>query len=75
MDAAVDRLSTEREARFDGWVEAVRIGTIFAHDGKAHQRWVSRRKRDEASTGLVGASLERTILGLAAAHPDLVAMG
>jgi hypothetical protein len=75
MDAAVDRLDRERTARHESWIEAVRVGTIFAHDGKAHLRWVQSRGRTTQGIGLAGAALERTILGLAATHPDLVAMG
>ena len=75
MDTAVDRIDRERTARHESWIEAVRVGTIFAHDGKAHRRWVQSRRRAPTGAGLAGADLERTILGLAAAHPDLVAVG
>jgi len=53
-------------------VEAVRIGTIVAHDAKAYGHWQSHQRKGQSSVGLAGASLERTILSLAHAHPDLV---
>jgi hypothetical protein len=59
---------------FDEQVDAVRIGTIIAFDKKAGDRWRRMRQRAQGTAGqaLTGADLERTILGLAVSHPDLV---
>lgn len=79
IDAATDRIVRTHEREFDAMVEAVRVGTIVASDRKAFGRWQSIRARREAKAvgaaggGLSGASLERAILGIAAANPGLVA--
>jgi hypothetical protein len=57
-------------------VEAVRVGTVLAHDAKAARRWHSRRRRAEGKpAGLTGMALERAIAGLAAAHPEYIVTG
>lgn len=72
FDQAADRLAEQAQSRFDADVEAVRTGTIFAHDNKQYRRWrrVSRSARTQAA--LVGESLERHIASLAFGRPDLV---
>lgn len=74
FDAAQDRIEQLATAEFERLVEAVRIGTVFAHDAKQYTSWRSRRAGTvRASPGLAGAALERTIGALALSHPDLVA--
>lgn len=46
LDAAQERLTEEGRGRFTEAVEAVRAGTIFAHEAKQYDRWradVARR--------------------------------
>lgn len=79
LDAAA-----ERHARaFDERVEVVRVGSIIAASAKAAARFRALRQRQHlastqaeggGSVGLTGAALERAVLGLATAHPDLVAI-
>jgi hypothetical protein len=60
-------------------VESVRIGYIIARDKKAANRWKAQKGRRmtsaEQSRGLTGASLERAVASLAAAHPEYVVVG
>jgi hypothetical protein len=39
LDEEADRVKAHVQGDFDALVEAVRAGTIFAHDGKQHARW------------------------------------
>lgn len=57
LDAATDR---ERDANRN-WIEFVRIGTIFAHDQKAYQRW-KRTETKPTGLGLTGSSLEQAVM-------------
>jgi hypothetical protein len=74
VDSSVDRITGRVRAQFDSWVEAVRVGMIFAHDRRQYQRWLRQRPRTpgERSPGLTGAALERAILAIGAMHPDIV---
>lgn len=74
LDEAVDRLRDRAQHRFDAMIEAVRAGTIFAHDGKAHGNWLRKRKSPLAR-GLTGEALERAVSGFALVHPEYVVRG
>lgn len=64
MDAAQDRLTAESRARFDAAVEAVRVGTIVAHDAKQYTRWRSEAaRRSGHDTSLDLAQLARDFGG------------
>lgn len=70
----------QQEAQFASAVDAVRIGTVTAFDQKAANRWAAERDkltdgRAARSRGLSGAALERAMMQLAQAHPDLVVYG
>jgi hypothetical protein len=75
LDAAEER----QERDFRESVEAVRLGTIFAHDGRAYGRWNQRRRSSGSAPsgggGLTGMALERAIFGLAARNPEYVVRG
>lgn len=62
LDAAHHRLGDEAEARFADSIEALRAGTIFAHDAKQYGRWRSRR-RTGATPGKDLAALARDFGG------------
>lgn len=61
-------------------VEAVRSGYIFAHDHKAHLRWLSHQgvrpgaAAGSGGRGLAGAELEQVVMGMAVTNPDIVAI-
>ena len=74
LDAAQERIDDRRSGEFDALVEAVRVGTIFAHDAKQYGRWRSR-SRNRRKPGLTGQALEQAIRSLAGAHPEYVVMG
>jgi hypothetical protein len=67
LDAASERI----EERFINDAEAVRVGTIIAHDKKALAKW-RRAIRKTPSQGLTGADLENVVFGLMRTNPDLV---
>jgi hypothetical protein len=71
LDEAVDRNADRAQARFDTMVEAVRAGTIFAHDGRQHARWAASKQR-MARKGLTGADLEAAVMGIARMFPGNV---
>ncbi len=54
-------------------VEAVRAGTIFAHDGKQHAKWIRARKPKGRS--LSGAALETAVMNIARLFPENVIRG
>lgn len=57
-------------------VEAVRIGTVFAHDKRQYSRWQSRKKRiPKRGSGLVGAALEAAVMRVAELFPKNVVHG
>lgn len=59
LDAASERLTDDAQARFDEAIEAVRVGTIFAHDAKQYARWQTRpSKRVPAGRDLAKLALE-----------------
>jgi len=55
-------------------VEAVRVGTVLAHDKKAYDRWRSRPRTTAAARakGLTGAALEAAVMRLAQIFPNNV---
>jgi hypothetical protein len=79
LDAASERIAERRSADFDAMAEAVRAGSIFARDQRQYNRWRQRTRRPSAgraqSSGLVGAALERAVMGLRATHPEYVVVG
>lgn len=72
LDEEVDRVRDRAQADFDRTVEAVRVGTIFAHDGKQHARWVNSRRVLHRGAGLTGDALEAAVRGIAAMFPGNV---
>lgn len=73
FDAASDRLQQAADQRFHEMVEAVRAGTVLAHDQKAYSRWRSDVKRSNAPAdtkkGL--AELIRAAGGVVRDHSEL----
>jgi hypothetical protein len=72
LDAAQDRLSAQADGEFRAMVEAVRAGTIFAHDKKQHARWTRSHSRPKRGTGLSGDALEAAVMRVASIFPDNV---
>lgn len=63
------------EDRFMAMVESVRIGTVIAHDSKAANRWVTRRRRgsqSRRSAGLTGEALEVAVMQIGELYPGHV---
>jgi hypothetical protein len=76
LDAAQERLEAEQRTQFDSWVEAIRAGTIFAHDDKQYGRWRTRpRKNARQQRGLTGAALEQAVMRIASIFPEQVIGG
>jgi hypothetical protein len=75
LDAAEERIETQHRSEFEGWVEAVRIGYIFARDGKQHARWRSSTRTRGRQRGLTGAALEQAVMRIAAMFPSNVQIG
>lgn len=73
LDSAADRIGSRAQAEFDTSVEAVRVGTIFAHDGKQHARWM--RSRTPKRPALSEAALEAAIVNIARMFPENVVRG
>lgn len=73
LDEETDRLTADVRVRFDSMVEAVRAGTIFAHDGRQHQRWV--RSRQPKGRALSGDALEAAVMRIAQMFPGNVIRG
>jgi len=73
LDAAHDRLADAGDAA----IEAVRIGTIFAHDARAYRSWRGRAARMNArrTAPLSDAALEAQLMALAAVFPKNVTRG
>jgi len=72
FDAAQDRLERHATSEFERLVEAVRVGTVFAHDKKQYGRWRSRRASTGRSRKLVGAELEAAVMRVASLFPGNV---
>jgi hypothetical protein len=76
LDAATERIESQQEAEWATAVESVRVGTIFAHDGKQYSRWRTRTtNRSKGSRGLTGAALERAVMRIADMFPGQVQVG
>lgn len=76
FDAAQDRVERVTTADHERAIEAVRVGTIFAHDSKQYTRWRNRtRQATGRSRGLVGAELEAAVMRIAAMFPGNVVRG
>lgn len=56
-------------------VEAVRVGTVFAHDGKQYGKWKSSNRARKGGGGLTGAALEAAVMRVAQQFPDNVVRG
>lgn len=67
FDESTDRKQAESDAR----IEAVRAGTIFASNPKAHRKWRSSAK-SKPGRGLTGDALETAVMGIAALFPENV---
>jgi hypothetical protein len=52
-------------------VEAVRLGTVYAHDSKAYKRWRDRPKKVRRSS-LSDAALESAIMNIGRLFPENV---
>lgn len=72
LDEAFDRHTARAQAKFESMVSAVRAGTIFAHDGKQHAKWVRQTGRAAGRQGLTGDALEAAVRGIAAMFPGHV---
>lgn len=73
FDAAQDRLERHATSEFERLVQAVRIGTVFAHDAKQYRRWRSRQQsRTRPGRKLVGAELEAAVMRVAQMFPGHV---
>jgi hypothetical protein len=75
FDAAYERRSARVQSDFDAMVEAVRVGTIIAHDAKAARKWQTRKRSAVRSRGLTGMDLERAVAHLAISNPEYVVVG
>jgi hypothetical protein len=74
LDSASSRIERRARADFDGWVEAVRLGTIVAHDAALYRRW--KRDRDAKPTKpMSDAAIEAGIMRLAGMFPENVMRG
>lgn len=71
FDEASERRQSDHEAR----IEAVRVGTIFAHDRKAHTKWQNAKRSKSRKRGLVGDALEAAVMGIAQMFPQNVIRG
>jgi hypothetical protein len=74
LDAASDRIRRRRTDEFDSLVEAVRSGTIFAHDRRAAAKWrrATRERGNRQQRGLTGAELEAAVANVARMFPGNV---
>ena len=73
FDAAQDRLERTAVTEFERLVEAVRLGTIFAHDNRQHSRWRSRNAaKPNRGRSLSGAELEAAVMRVANMFPGNV---
>jgi hypothetical protein len=75
FDAAMDRLSRDRQASFDAAVQSARAGYVFAHDHKAFQRWARSRPNRAPSRSVSGAELEQAVMRVASMFPENVVYG
>lgn len=72
LDAAAERVSRNARSEFEAAVEAVRMGTVFAYDAKAYNRWTSRRRSAVKRPPLTPEQLEVAIAGIARDFPGQV---
>lgn len=71
LDSAQDRITADAERSFDDAVEAVRIGTVAAHQKDFYRKWRNRPKRVKQQS-LSDAALESAIMNIAKMFPDNV---
>lgn len=73
LDSFQERIDAQRAADFDSWVDAVRLGTVFAHDARQYSAWRARTRRSGSkSRGLTGAALEAAVARVADMFPSNV---
>jgi hypothetical protein len=72
FDEAGERKAREADTAFESRLEAVRLGTVFAHDVKQYQQWRSTRARPQRQSATSDEALERAIYALASMFPDNV---
>jgi hypothetical protein len=70
LDEEVDRTRDRVRAEFDRAIEAVRAGTVFAHNIAEARKW--RRKRDRKIKPLSEVALLGAIMNIARIFPDNV---
>ncbi len=75
LDAAHDRLEQHSTNEFRSLVEAVRAGTIFAHNKKAHDSWRQSTPATGPSRALPADRLEVAVMSLARTNPEYVVTG
>lgn len=67
-------MDAESAHEWEGMVEAVRVGTVFAHDAKQYGKWRARKPRRLGSP-LSDAALEAAIRRVGDMFPDHVTTG
>lgn len=72
FDAYADRVSDQSERDWEHAVEAVRVGTIFAHENDQYRRWQRAPKQKRLGKPLAGASLEAAVMRIADIFPGNV---
>jgi hypothetical protein len=74
FDEAGERKARDADTAFESRLEAVRLGTVFAHDVKQYQQWRSTRAvaRPRQSVAASDEALERQIYALASLFPGNV---
>jgi hypothetical protein len=76
LDAAAERIESRQEASWTQAVESVRVGYIFARDGKQYGKWRTRpRKGARRQRGKTGAELEQAVMQIASMFPRQVQIG
>jgi hypothetical protein len=72
LDAAQDRIAAAAEGKFNSMVEAVRVGTVFAHNKREYQRWARGQSQPKRGSGLTGQALEAAVNRIGSMFPDNV---
>lgn len=75
LDSATDRLLAQQKREFEEMVEAVRIGTVIAHDANAARKWMSRPTAMQQQRGATGEALEQAVANIALIFPEHVVHG
>lgn len=72
LDSAQDRIAATARSEHVAMVEAVRVGTVAAHDGKFYQRWKRLMDKPKKGAALEGSALEQAVARVAGMFPDNV---